>query len=50
VYEKTEAKTQEEKKSEIESLLKSQKKTNFMNEKMKEWESASTIVRHDDLL
>ncbi|HOM01717.1 MAG TPA: peptidylprolyl isomerase [Acetivibrio sp.] len=52
VYEKTQEKpyTLEEKKSEIKEMLQSDKKSTFMDEKMKEWENASTIVRHDDLL
>ncbi|ODM25614.1 peptidylprolyl isomerase [Acetivibrio mesophilus] len=52
VYEKNAEKayTLEEKKSEIKEILQSEKKTTFMNEKMGEWEKASNIVRHEDLL
>ncbi|GAE86824.1 peptidylprolyl isomerase [Acetivibrio straminisolvens] len=52
VYEKTDAKSYplEQKKDEIKEMLQSDKKTTFMDEKMKEWENASTIVRYDELL
>lgn len=52
VYEKNAEKAfpLEEKNAEIKTVLESEKKTAFMDEKMKEWEEASKIVKYEDLL